>query len=300
MDMEYFSTLWPIKTIEIMATILLCGMTRATIYIRLPFRYIVGIPLSIITLYALLLSSIPPYRTSPNIQDFFQTQKNKIIIISPTASSQEYVHIQTNRLDKKITIITWQQEQELIEEKTSLQYVSTNTGNQIQVFFLSKNGNIVQIFPQSNIEIQGIYPNPTEIKINKGKIATHILKWQEKTISFVLYSWKKEELWSSELTKRQEQEKWVFFKKQRGNSFFYAPYSIQIQQFLLDTAQKIFPQIYTQKRANFIAYREIINIPFQTKTTVQSDTTQATQEILKQGNRGREETKIYKWIHNFF
>lgn len=89
-----------------MTTILLCGITRATIYIRLPFRYIVGIPLSIITLYALLLSSIPPYRTSPNIQDFFQTQKNKIIIISPTASSQEYVHIQTNRLDKKITIIT--------------------------------------------------------------------------------------------------------------------------------------------------------------------------------------------------
>ena len=277
----------------------MCWTTLTTRYVRGPFGYILSIPLGILALYGLLLSSIPSYISGPDSQAFFQTQKNKIITIASTYSPQEYIQIKTDGSSKKIDIFTGQQEQELLKEKSLIQYISPTTWTQTQVFFLSKNGCILEFFPQSSTEIQGLYPNHMQVSPKEGKISFLVPEEEKPSISLLATG----EKISNELNTLQKtfrQNEIYFFKKQRGNPVFYNPISIQIQQEILDLAWKIFPQIYTEKRQNFLAYRQAIDLPLQQKTSVQTDTTEATQEMIKQGNRGREETKLYQRIHTFF
>ncbi|MEI7563496.1 MAG: hypothetical protein WCJ39_07870 [bacterium] len=85
--------------------------------------------------------------------------------------------------------------------------------------------------------------------------------------------------------KKYNNDKISFFKKLRGNPIFYHPISIEIQQEILNFNQKLFPQRYTTKRENFIARRKEINLPLPEQTNIQSDTSQASQEIIKQGKR---------------
>lgn len=104
--MEYFSTIERLKIAEIAITIFFCCLMILTIYIRRPLRYVASIPLGIIALYSILLTSIPSYTTGPNKQDFFQTQKNKIVIFSKIYAPEEYIQIKTNDTIQKIPIIT--------------------------------------------------------------------------------------------------------------------------------------------------------------------------------------------------
>ena len=138
-----------------------------------------------------------------------------------------------------------------------------------------------------------------QVSPKEGKISFLVPEEEKPSISLLATG----EKISNELNTLQKtfrQNEIYFFKKQRGNPVFYNPISIQIQQEILDLAWKIFPQIYTEKRQNFLAYRQAIDLPLQQKTSVQTDTTEATQEMIKQGNRGREETKLYQRIHTFF
>ena len=105
----------------------MCGIVLITRYLRPSFRYILSIPLSIIALYSLLVSITPSYSTGPDKHAFFQTQQNKIVTMSPIYTSQEYIQIQANDTNEKIVIITGQQEQELLKEKTLVQYISPTT-----------------------------------------------------------------------------------------------------------------------------------------------------------------------------
>ena len=90
------------------------------------------------------------------------------------------------------------------------------------------------------------------------------------------------------------------FKQQWGNPIFYAPQSIRIQKWLLDTAYKYLPQIYTTQRTNFLAFVQSIPQNNENTTSLQTDTQDADQEILNQSQRGRQETKIYQWIQDIF
>jgi hypothetical protein len=138
-----------------------------------------------------------------------------------------------------------------------------------------------------------------EITLQKWKIFGYIP--QEETSFFTLsttgQTTNQNIVW---LQKNFENNKQQYIKKQRGSPFFYNPISIQFQQKILDLAYKLFPQIYTKKRQNFLAFRQAIDLPIQETRNIQTDTSTNTQEILQQGNRGREETNIYQWFHKFF
>ena len=263
-------------------------------------RYIFMVPFIGLGLFSLCLSIVPSYTQGPNSTAFFQSQGNTIITRG-TKASAAYIKIITKENTITIPVQTGQTIQVLPpSQRFSIQFISPDQDSWVQAFITTKNWIILQIFPQTSLSLQGIFPNHMEVQVNNGNIAYSLFTGQEETISFVSWTQAKETQETQALESTFIQTMQANFKQQWGNPIFYAPQSIRIQKWLLDTAYKYLPQIYTTQRTNFLAFVQSIPQNNENTTSLQTDTQDADQEILNQSQRGRQETKIYQWIQDIF
>lgn len=274
--------------------ILALAVTYITHRVRFIFMGIIGIGI----VFVLLTGILPMYENIPNINDFIQSQKTKII----NQWAQEWTLLIKNALwTKKIPINEIQASDIDLSQKTQISFVAKTKSDIEKVFINLGNGSFININPQSAVTLEQS-GETTIMQILQGNVEYYLpkeLSWALQLIG----KYKGKSIENVQDTTRWnmvnafEQQKERFFINEIGGDMILNPAINKVISFFINTLYTISPKAYQDNLANYNNIQAYLGI-----STTQSSTQKMTGEslrsmiddIMSQVKKWAEETKINK------
>ena len=274
--------------------ILALAVTYITHRVRFIFMGIIGIGI----VFVLLTGILPMYENIPNINDFIQSQKTKII----NQWAQEWTLLIKNALwTKKIPINEIQASDIDLSQKTQISFVAKTKSDIEKVFINLGNGSFININPQSAVTLEQS-GETTIMQILQGNVEYYLpkeLSWAIQLIG----KYKGKSIENIQDTTRWnmvnafEQQKERFFINEIGGDMILNPAINKVISFFINTLYNISPKAYQDNLANYNNIQAYLGI-----STTQSSTQKMTGEslrsmiddIMSQVKKWAEETKINK------
>ncbi len=274
--------------------ILALAVTYITHRVRFIFMGIIGIGI----VFVLLTGILPMYENIPNINDFIQSQKTKII----NQWAQEWILLIKNALwTKEIPINEIQVSDIDLSQKTQISFVAKTKSDIKKVFINLGNGAFININPQSAVTLEQS-GETTIMQILQGNIEYYLPKELSWAIQLIgKYKGKSVEnvqdtiRWN--MVNAFEQQKERFFINEIGGDMILNPAINKVISFFINTLYNISPKAYQDNLANYNNIQAYLGI-----STTQSTTQKMTGEslrsmiddIMSQVKKWAEETKINK------
>lgn len=274
--------------------ILALAVTYITHRVRFIFMGIIGIGI----VFVLLTGILPMYENIPNINDFIQSQKTKII----NQWAQEWTLLIKNALwTKEIPINEIQASDIDLSQKTQISFVAKTKSDIEKVFINLGNGSFININPQSAVTLEQS-GETTIMQILQGNVEYYLpkeLSWALQLIG----KYKGKSIENVQDTTRWnmvnafEQQKERFFINEIGGDMILNPAINKVISFFINTLYNISPKAYQDNLANYNNIQAYLGI-----STTQSSTQKITGEslrsmiddIMSQVKKWAEETKINK------
>lgn len=274
--------------------ILALAVTYITHRVRFIFMGIIGIGI----VFVLLTGILPMYENIPNINDFIQSQKTKIV----NQWAQEWTLLIKNALwTKEIPINEIQVSDIDLSQKTQISFVAKTKSDIKKVFINLGNGVFININPQSAVTLEQS-GETTIMQILQGNIEYYLPKELSWAIQLIgKYKGKSVEnvqdtiRWN--MVNAFEQQKERFFINEIGGDMILNPAINKVISFFINTLYTISPKAYQDNLANYNNIQAYLGI-----STTQSTTQKMTGEslrsmiddIMSQVKKWAEETKINK------
>lgn len=274
--------------------ILALAVTYITHRVRFIFMGIIGIGI----VFVLLTGILPMYENIPNINDFIQSQKTKIV----NQWAQEWTLLIKNALwTKEIPINEIQASDIDLSQKTQISFVAKTKSDIKKVFINLGNGAFININPQSAVTLEQS-GETTIMQILQGNIEYYLPKELSWAIQLIgKYKGKSVEnvqdtiRWN--MVNAFEQQKERFFINEIGGDMILNPAINKVISFFINTLYTISPKAYQDNLANYNNIQAYLGI-----STTQSTTQKMTGEslrsmiddIMSQVKKWAEETKINK------
>ncbi len=271
-------------------------LALAITYIKHRIRFILMGIVGIGIAFVLLTGILPMYETLPNINDFIQSQKTRIV----NQWAKEGVVIIKNALGtKEIPVNELQSSDIELSQKTQISFASKTKNDKEKLFINLWNGSFININPQSAITLEKSGEN-TVMQILQGNVQYYIPKELSWTINLI-GKYKGKNIWEIQNTIRWslvnsfQQQKENFFVDQLWGDMVLNPVINKVISFFINTLYSISPKAYQNNLANYNEIQQYIGI-----STTDSTTSQKTGESVKsmindimgQVKKGTEETKI--------
>lgn len=224
------------------------AITYITHWVRYIFMGIVGVGIA----FVLLTWTLPLYENIPNINDFIQSQKIKII----NQWANEWTLIIKNALGTKEIPINQLSKSDIdLSQKTQISFAS-KVGTELEKVFIDLwNGSFININPQSAITLEQSW-DKTVMQILQGNIQYYTppeLSWAIQLIG--KYKGKNiQEIQNnirSNLTSQFEKKKEEFFINQIGGSMVLNPIIDKGIKFFINTLHNISPEKYQTNLDNY-------------------------------------------------
>ena len=271
-------------------------LALAITYIKHRIRFILMGIVGIGIAFVLLTGILPMYETLPNINDFIQSQKTRIV----NQWAKEGVVIIKNALGtKEIPVNELQSSDIELSQKTQISFASKTKNDKEKLFINLWNGSFININPQSAITLEKSGEN-TVMQILQGNVQYYIPKELSWTINLI-GKYKGKNIWEIQNTIRWslvnsfQQQKENFFVDQLWGDMVLNPVINKVISFFINTLYSISPKAYQNNLANYNEIQQYLGI-----STTDSTTSQKTGESVKsmindimgQVKKGTEETKI--------
>ncbi len=225
----------------------------SVIYITHRVRYILGAIVVLGSIFVLMTGTLPLYENIPNITEFIQSQKTKII--NQWANTDGILTIKNALGTKKIPIKDLQESDIDLSQKTQISYASKIQSQWEKIFIDLGNWTFINIQPQSAVTLEQSGDN-TIMQIIQGNVEYYT----PKELSWVLqiigkYKGKSIEETKNnireQLTKQYEQKKEEFFVNQIGGTIVLNPVVDKVIGFFINTLYSINPTTYQKNLTNY-------------------------------------------------
>lgn len=285
LDSRQFITLFALIVIAL-------AITYITHRVRFILMGVVGMGVA----FVLLTGILPMYETLPNINDFIQSQKTKII----NQWAKEGIVMIKNALGTKEIPVNELQSSDIdLSQKTQISFASKTKNDREKVFINLWNGLFINLNPQSAVTLEKSGEN-TVMQILQGDVQYYIPKELSWALE-LMGKYKGKSIWEVQDTIRWslvssfQQQKESFFIDQLWGDMVLNPAINKVISFFINTLYSVSPEAYQNNLANYNEIQKYLGI-----STTGSTTPQKTGENLKsmindimgQVKKGAEETKI--------
>lgn len=236
----------------------------------------------------LFFAIIPMYETWPDIQWFKDHFSPQLIVFSKVSIKESKASI--NLDDKKLTISNWLKTRELKIKKewSQLLFKSDNKYQNTFAYILFPDEKIIQIYPQSAININKNTDNIYQIEIIDWTIKHYpaIKTWDNNAIAFT-FTWEKMSFGlinpqdTKEIMNFYEDELKEYITQQIWWEFMKNKIILNISNFLLENLNKILPEKFKNNLENFKSYQKYLDIDLENKT-IGFDNNEIKKDILKE------------------
>ena len=228
------------------------------------------------------------YETWPDIQWFKDHFSPQLIVFSKVSIKESKASI--NLDDKKLTISNWLKTRELKIKKewSQLLFKSDNKYQNTFAYILFPDEKIIQIYPQSAININKNTDNIYQIEIIDWTIKHYpaIKTWDNNAIAFT-FTWEKMSFGlinpqdTKEIMNFYEDELKEYITQQIWWEFMKNKIILNISNFLLENLNKILPEKFKNNLENFKSYQKYLDIDLENKT-IGFDNNEIKKDILKE------------------
>lgn len=269
----------------------------AVTYITHRIRYVGMVIIGLGIGFVLLMGILPLYAAMPNINDFIQSQKTKII---NQGANIEWIVTIKNALGSKQVPLNEIKENDIdLSQKTQISFASKKPSETEKVFIDLWNGSFIHINPQSAITLEQSwsttimqiiqwniqYYTPPELS---GAI-TLIGKFKGESIKDIKNTIR------TSLTNEFEQRKEDFFINELGGSMVLNPTVDKIIKFFITTLHSISPKTYQDNLTNYTIIQQYLGKSMTgdiSSTTTWENLRSIINDIMFQAKKWAEQTKI--------
>ncbi|HMS91439.1 MAG TPA: hypothetical protein PKC87_04420 [Candidatus Absconditabacterales bacterium] len=271
----------------------------AVSYIQHRIRYLLMIIIGISIVFVLLTGILPLYENIPNITEFIQGQKTKII--KQGTDNEGFLLIKDVLGTKNLVVNDINNNNIDLSNKTQISFVSkTKTGLE-KIFIDLGNGSFININPQSAITLQKS-GDQTIMEILQGDIQYYTPSELSGVLQIIgKYTGEKiqniENTVRGTITHQFEQNKQSFFINELGGEMLLNPVINNIIKFFITTLSTIYPKKYQENLENYTTIQQYFgeSIPeTKTTTTTGESIKDILNDIMSQVKKGSEETTIIK------
>ncbi len=275
-------------------------LALAVTYIGHRIRYFLMTVIGVGIVFVLLSWILPMYETIPNINDFIQSQKTKII----NQWANEGILIIKNALGSKEIPVNELQASDIdLSQKIQISFASKTIKDMEKIFIDLGNGSFININPQSAVTLQQSWWTVV-MQILQGNVKYYlpeelsgvlkiIGKYQGKNITELQNTIR----W--EVIKTFENKKKEFFINQLWGEIVLNPWVNKAIKFFINTLYNISPKTYQNNLTNYNNIQQYLGIA--TKSDSQKFTGENIKNIIddirSQAKKWAEETKINQWLN---
>lgn len=271
----------------------------AVSYIQHRIRYLLMIIIGISIVFVLLTWILPLYENIPNITEFIQWQKTKII--KQWTDNEGFLLIKDVLGTKNLVVNDINNNNIDLSNKTQISFVSKTKTWLEKIFIDLGNGSFININPQSAITLQKSW-DQTIMEILQGDIQYYTpseLSW----VLQIIGKYTGEKIQNIEntvrwtITHQFEQNKQSFFINELWGEMLLNPVINNIIKFFITTLSTIYPKKYQENLENYTTIQQYFgeSIPeTKTTTTTGESIKDILNDIMSQVKKWSEETTIIK------
>lgn len=268
-------------------------------YIKHRIRFILIIAVGGGIGFVLLTGILPMYEHIPNINEFIQSQKSKII----NKGASEGVIIIKNALGtKELKVNELTTDDINLSEKTQISFASKTLSEAEKIFIDLGNGTFINLNPQSAITLEQSWENII-MQILQGNIEYTISENQSWALEIIgKYNGTQVESTGvtirSQLTNEFEQKKEEYFIQQLGGNMILNPAIDKIIRFFINTLYNISPKTYQNNLTNYNNIQNYLgnNITEETQNFTGESMRDIINDLISQAKRGTEDTKLFNQL----